>query len=148
MKYVSRFFKENGITLIETLIALLIIGFTIVAFMLTHNQSHRTVDATQRRSTAIYLAQQQLEALKRMDGTPNTRNSPAWLAIFGTSIPNNVNGIFYTTTTALIPGAELSNPIIQTNPNLIPIRVTVSWNEPTAAGPVPTSISIDNIYHL
>lgn len=147
MKYAPKPFKENGLTLIETLIALLIIGFAIVAFMVTHTHSHRTVGATQRHSVAIHLVQQQLEALKRMDGSANNRNTPAWSAIFANPpITNNVNGIRYNTTTALIPAAELPASI-QANVNLIPIRVTVNWNEPTVAGPVPKSISIDNFYY-
>ncbi|MGE5604280.1 MAG: type IV pilus modification PilV family protein [Bacteroidota bacterium] len=148
MKYVLNLKRESGISLVETLIAFLIIGFVLVAFMGTQSQSHRTVSATQRRSVAVHLAREQLESLKRMDGSSQNRNDPGWIQIL--SNPTRItpiNGVVYTTTTTLIPAIEL--PVaIQNNVRIIPIRVTVSWPEPEGpAGPVITNISIDTFYH-
>lgn len=148
MKRVLNLKRDSGVSLIETLIALLIIGFVLVAFMVTQSQSHRTVSATQRRSVAVHLAREQLESLKRMDGSAINLNDDGWTQIL--SAPPNItsiNEVVYTTTTTLIPVGELPNAI-QSNVGIIPIRVTVSWPEPGGpAGPVITNVSIDTFYH-
>lgn len=147
MKQFFNLKKENGVSLIEALIALFIIGIALVALMFTHSQSHRAVNATQRHSVAVHLAQQQLEALKRMDRSSRNRNDLRWLQILADPpINNTVNGVLYTTTTALIPASQLP-AIVQANINIIPIRVTIRWPEPGAAGPIIKSISMDNYYY-
>ena len=148
MKRVHNPKKDSGVSLIETLIALLIIGFVLVAFMVTQSQSHRTVSATQRRSVAVHLAKEQLESLKRMDGSGIDRNDDGWgLILSNPPIITSTNGVVYTTTTTLIPAAELPNAI-QNNVRIIPIRVTVNWPEPGGpAGPVIKNVSIDTFYH-
>lgn len=148
MKHVLNQKRESGVSLVETLIAILFIGFVLVAFMITQSQSHRTVSATQRRSVAVHLAREQLESLKRMDGSGRNRNDPGWTQILSNSPINTpINGVNYTTTTSLIPASELP-ATIQNNAWIIPIRVTVSWPEPGGpAGPVITNVSIDTFYH-
>lgn len=135
------FNRQKGFTLIETLVSVFLLSFIIIAFMLSHTQSHISTNVTQHRAIAVHLAQQRLEALKRLDQPGNDRNSNNWTSEIGSFVINK-DGIRYTVTTSFIPNAELPNNI-QTNDNLVPIRVTVSWNEFNNDS---YSIFIDTIY--
>jgi len=60
-----RFFQgQRGISLIETLVAVLILGFIGVAFLAALTTTTKSIDLYEQRFTASALAQSQIEILK------------------------------------------------------------------------------------
>ncbi len=67
---------QKGISLIETVIALGILGFIAVAFLNGLSAISRNADLYEQRVTAQCLAQSQLEEIKAMAYDPNASTSP------------------------------------------------------------------------
>jgi prepilin-type N-terminal cleavage/methylation domain-containing protein len=134
--------NEKGFSLIELLIALVLVGVMFVAIMTGLRQSLATTAFVRANTIALNLAKERIEFLKQYEGnTSQTRSSATWL---GTPNPYTVtrNNINFSVSTAVINAnlptsatVTTTNPIntalfnIQTDTsNVIPIRVSVSWS--------------------
>lgn len=121
--------SETGITIIEALIAILILGMIVSSMMLVNQQSFQITTDSKMRTAAVNLARERLESLKYLDVTdPNTqltRDSDIWQDNDNLSETIPVNGINYTVITT-IPNTTNVNSFFNDN-KIIPIRVTVQW---------------------
>ncbi len=136
--------SESGLTIIEALIAILILGMIVSSFLLVNQQSFNITNDSKMRVAAVNLARERLESLKYLDTEdPNnqlTRGSKVWQDNDNFSFTKNVNNINYTVTT-IIPNT--SNVILAfNNTRIIPIRVTVQWQYNRSN----YSISMDTCY--
>ncbi|NLY74446.1 MAG: hypothetical protein GX075_04010 [Firmicutes bacterium] len=120
---------EAGLTIIEALIAILIIGMIASSLMLANQQSFNISNESKMRNTAINLARERIESLKYLDRNDSmnvlTRDSAVWQALDGNSEVVHLNGINYTITTT-IENTTNVNTFFKNN-RVIPIRITVNW---------------------
>jgi prepilin-type N-terminal cleavage/methylation domain-containing protein len=141
--------NELGFSMIELLIALILVGVLFVAIMAGLRQSLSTTAFVRANTIALNLAKERIEFLKQYEGNASeTRSSTStWLGSPNpyTVTRNNVN--FYVSTTILNSNLPSTATINTTNPidaslfdiqtdtsNVIPIKVSVTW--PGATKPV------------
>lgn len=117
--------SELGITIIEALIALLILGMLVSSVTLVHQHSFKVTTESRIRTVAVNLARQKLESLKHLDNSGNDRNSSTWTTITKQTEKPKVKGIEYKVTTT-IPTTNNTNSKFKPD-SIIPLRVTVEW---------------------
>jgi prepilin-type N-terminal cleavage/methylation domain-containing protein len=133
--------NEQGFSLIEILIALVLVGVLFVAVMNGLRQSLSSTAFVRANTIALNLAKERIEFLKSYEGnTTYDRSNSIWL---GSPNPYTVtrNNITFSIRTAIVTtnlpttatlvsanpwNAALFN--IQNDANVIPISVTVSWS--------------------
>ena len=124
--------KQLGFTIIETLIALLVMGVGILSLAGMQSAILRNVDISQQRTEATRLAQEKMEALRSYTGissttlaatttTPSTVSASAlnWTALSSSSDTATTNATF--TRTWTLGGA--------TTDGMRAITVTVAWTD-------------------
>lgn len=126
--------KETGFTLIEILIALMILGLVFVSILLSFKQSYSVNWQSHERAVAVNYAREKLEYLKRFDNDGKGRDSAMW-NITDSKVDG---GIRYDVTTRVITGSGIYN----SETAMVPVKATVSW---TSHGQDFT-ISIDTCY--
>ena len=125
--------NQSGWFLIDSLIGITIITVGVVAIMASYIQTTKSSSYSDHATQAAYLAQQELEIVKKTyDGGTVRPVLPA----------NGSNGIFSysfaeeTATEAALPVAGL---------NIVPFTITVSWTD--ASSTQQNSISITAYYY-
>jgi prepilin-type N-terminal cleavage/methylation domain-containing protein len=107
--------NEKGLTLVEIMLTVLILGIAFVAIMSGLRQAALIRRESYERMFVANLARQQLERLKIYYGTNNGTSSHVWTTI----LTQNA----YTVRTAVI-----DNPSgFATDNGVVPVRATVSW---------------------
>jgi len=107
--------NERGLTLLEVILALAIVGFIVISVLNSFNQSYKITEETHERSIAINLAKQQLELLKRFDDSGYAPLLPTVQTITD-------SGIEYRVRTEKVSGGDFDNS------NFTPVRATVTWS--------------------
>jgi prepilin-type N-terminal cleavage/methylation domain-containing protein len=133
--------NEQGFSLIELTIALVLVGILFVAIMSGLRQSLSSTALVRANTIALNLAKERIEFLKNYEGnTAFDRSNSIWL---GSPNPYTVirnNTTFSVLTTIINSNLPSTATITTTNPivtasfniqndtsNAIPIRVTVNW---------------------
>lgn len=138
--------EEKGITIIETTIALIFFSIIFITFIAVTQRGLLLTADQQHRNNAINLARQKIETLKHLDGGQFTRDSIEWQSEINKSDDekddekNTIGNISYTIYTNYY---DVSDGEINDDPNIIPINVTVVWNE----NGEKMRISLDTIYY-
>jgi Tfp pilus assembly protein PilV len=116
--------NEQGLTLVEIILTILIFSMAFVAILLGLRESFVVSWQSHEKMIAVNLARQQLEKLKRYDDAGYSRNSEVWKDIEDENNSYSENGINYA-----IETKRITNPSswIGSATDIIPIRVTVSW---------------------
>lgn len=130
--------SEFGLTIIESLIAILIFGIIASSLLLINRQSFIITSDSRMRNIAINLARERIESLKHLDRNNSinilTRNSPTWNDINGSTENRVINGVGFNIRTT-IENTNNSDNLFKNN-SIVPIRVTVQWNNRGATGQV------------
>ncbi len=116
--------SEFGVTIIEALIALLILGMVVSSVALVHQQSFKTISESKIRTAAVNLARERLESLKHLDNCGENRYSDIWQSI-KSKYDKEVNGIKYKVTTTI---PDTTNTPDFHDLSVIPVRVIVEWD--------------------
>jgi Tfp pilus assembly protein PilV len=122
----------QGLTLIETLIALSIFVISFLAIMLVYKISFSVNWQAQEKAAATNLIRQTFEGLKQYDGEGFARNVAPWTTVNGQTT-QTINGVTYTVTTQVIAltsqtSASGTGDSFYANNSFIPVRVTVTWS--------------------
>lgn len=112
MKYIE---SQSGWIMVEALVGITIITVGILAIMASHIQTTKTATFSDHTTQATYIAQQELEKLKRTYDI--TQIVP------DTSTCSPTNGIFSITCST----ATISSPVIGLN--IAPVTATVKWTD-------------------
>lgn len=124
--------RERGLTLIETLVAVLIFSIAMLAVSSAFKLLSSVPSQSKERVTAVYLAKEQLELLKRFDESGNDRT--AFAAKIGNdkeikpSYSREINNITYKVTTSLITNQTSSATVNFKSSDIVPVRVIVYWD--------------------
>jgi Tfp pilus assembly protein PilE len=114
--------NEKGLTLVEIILTVLILGIAFVAIMSGLRQAALIRGESSERMFVANLARQQLERLKIFYGTNNGTSSDVW----NTILTKTKKSIDYTVTTAVIDNPSPSG--FATDNGVVPVRATVSWS--------------------
>jgi len=115
----NNFMKSKGFSLMEILIALVILSITFLALAGLMVQSTRNNSFGGHITEAATFAQDKLEELR----------STTWLTIIpGSDLITHPNGINYARNWTVVPNAIVP-PL--TEPTLKTITITVNWNDKT-----------------
>ena len=109
---------ESGLTLIETVVALAILGAVSVSFLNGMSETSQTIFIADEQATAESLAQSQMEQVKKADYIPGTTDYPAGMMPVGGDYANY---------SVIITAAPLDNP----DDGIQRITVTVKHFEKT-----------------
>lgn len=107
--------NEKGLTLLEVVLAMAIVGIIVISVLNSFNQSYKITEETHERSVAINLAKQQLELLKRFDDTGMVPILPTMKTVID-------GGIVYQVKSEELIGGDFDNS------NFTPVRATVTWS--------------------
>ena len=132
--------RQRGVTLIEALVALVIMAFGMLALSGLQGNMRRSADFAKQRGEAMRLAQQDLETLRAfsvLDLPANAASNVQAYADIVSNVAANVGDPNSNTSFAL--RRTVLNNI---EPPLRTIQVTVSWQDRTGAA---QSISLDTI---
>lgn len=132
MRHFWRWYKQfvntrRGWALVDSLLAMLILTIALLAIALTHTYTTKTSMFSDHTAQATYIAQQELEKLKR-DYDATTIQPDVTKC-------STVNGIF-TIECKIVTGVA---PF--TDLNLIPVSAKVSWSDPK-----PNSVTVITYY--
>lgn len=115
--------RAAGITLIEALIALLVLSFGMLALVQVQGQLRYNADVAKQRSEAVRIAQESMESLRSFGRLAVTANFKSYAEI-ASSGPTTVTGI--TTNTAF----SIENAVAEsTDPSYKALTVTVRWTD-------------------
>jgi prepilin-type N-terminal cleavage/methylation domain-containing protein len=134
--------NEQGFSMVELLIAMVLIGVLFVAVMTGFSQALVSTGKLRSETVAMNLAKQRLEFLKQYDNKGINRDATQWTE---PTSPKTINGITYNITTQEIEDDELEEKYKDKTDQkfVIPIRVTVSWLEYSKN----RSISMETFYY-
>ena len=119
-------YKEKGFIYIDVLIGLVILSVAILSILYTYNTSLNVNRENDGLKTAVVLANNQLNFLKRYDGSMKDRQSTAWSTV-PDSIYTDLNlRNNYTVTSRVLDNSEIPDDI-KNNINIIPVAVKVVW---------------------
>ncbi len=127
-KLIKLFYKSDGFTLIELMIALVVLAFGILGFLFLQGRAVQGRVWAREMSRATFVAQSNMEELLSMDfahsllsaGTHPTAGEGGTDALgSGTLVRTETLGNFNYFTNWVIPAP--------TNPNVKTIRMTVTW---------------------
>jgi Tfp pilus assembly protein PilV len=121
--------NQQGFILIDSLIGMVVLTIALLALGAVFIQTTKGTLATDNLTKAAYIANEQLSMLKVNDGLQQDRNSPVWTTSKTLAAEAN-HGTVFTVATAVVPPAEVPADL---HADTIPVRATVSWNEPTGA---------------
>ena len=126
---------QRGVTLIEALVAMVIMAFGMVALVGLQSNMRRSADVAKQRGEAVRLAQQQIEQLRAysvlaVPATPaagvRAFDSIALAGDSNDAIPSGSNATFRLVKT-VVPWIEPSQP----GPTMQAVTMTVSWGDRT-----------------
>ena len=119
--------NRDGWILLDSLLAMLILTIALLAIALAHTYTTQTSTFSDRTAQATYIAQQELEKLKRdYDATTSQPDVTKCSA---------TNGIF-SIECKIVTGVAPFNDL-----NLIPVSAKVSWSDPN-----PNSVTVITYY--
>ena len=132
MRHFWRWHKQfvntrSGWVLVDSLLAMLILTIALLAIALTHTYTTKTSMFSDHTAQATYIAQQELEKLKRDYDATTTQPD--------VNRCSSTNGKF-TVKCNIVTGVAPFNDL-----NLIPVSATVSWSDPT-----PNSVTVVTYY--
>lgn len=132
--------RSRGVSLVEALVALLVVAFGMVTLLGLQNSLRRSGDLARQRGTALRLAQQDMEILRTYSMLEESESAPkaqTFASITSTerTIPADVEGANaeYKLT------REVTTP---DDPHLKAIHITVSW--PDRAGTIQ-EVTLDSL---
>jgi len=121
--------NQQGFILIDSLVGMVVLSIALLALMALFIQTTKGTVATDNQTKATYIANEQLSRLKVYDGQQKDRSSALWTT--HPILAQDVNhGTIFTVTTSVVPVAEVPADL---HADTIPVRATVSWNEPIGA---------------
>lgn len=122
--------NKNGFVLVDGIIAVLIvaIGLSALAYMYTHSTGVRI--AGERRQAAVQVAAQGMEILKKADNQDFDMLEDLSKAM-NEAPPKELKGLGVYTLTSSVDDAIESDK--DTEQKLIPVKVTVTWDDPNEA---------------
>lgn len=121
--------NKQGFMLVDALIAVLIVAIGLVALAFMYTQGIKTRVAGERRQAAVQIAGQEMERLKKYEGST--------LSALQTSVYDDTNG--HLIQTGLGPtNYEVKSEIVEeykpssdeATQKIETVRVKVSWNDP------------------
>lgn len=136
MNLLKRFQKnKSGFVLIDGIIAVLIvaIGLSALAYMYTHSTGARI--AGERRQAAVQVAAQGMEILKKADGETFAMLKDLSEAMNSVP-PKEMQGLGIYTLASEVDDANSIESDKATEQKLIPVKVTVTWDDPNEAATV------------
>lgn len=129
----KRRYSQNGFSLIEVVIALIILSVVIVGLSRSFRDLSVASNATRAHTVALNLARQRIEFLKQFETSPSNSTSTilANINTYSTSAPSSktINGIVYTISTTAFSGAEKNTSDLNAYSNITPLHIQVSWSE-------------------
>ena len=137
MSILKRFLKEKGFIYIDVLIGLVILSVAILSILYTYNTSLNVNKENDGLKTAVVLANNQLNFLKRYDGSMKDRQNTVW-----STIPDSIytdldlrNTYTVTSRVLNLDAGEIPDDI-KNNINIIPVEVKVVWARNVGQGGV------------
>ena len=126
MSILKRFLKEKGFIYIDVLIGLVILSVAIIAILYTYNTSLKVNKENDGLKTAVVLANNQLNFLKRYDGSMKDRQSTVWSTVPDAIYTDVSYKKIYSVSSRVLNDNEI--PVdIKSNVNIIPVEVKVVW---------------------
>jgi prepilin-type N-terminal cleavage/methylation domain-containing protein len=122
--------NEQGFSMVELLIAMVLVGTLLVAAMTGFAQAVASTGKVRNHTIALNLAKERLEFLKQYEqNSTNNRDSNVWTT--NSSYSKTYNNVEYRIDTSKIDNTELQTPYDDSAATkyVIPIRVTVNWSE-------------------
>ena len=126
-KWKNLFAQNKGWILVDLLIGTIILSVGLVALMGAFTQAGKSTVNSRNRLQAVSIAQQQLENLKKYSSSADLPTTT------GTTTTNGI----YT-----VQLQRLTIPALASVPKLIPVQVTLTWQEQGGAGPVTQTVQI------
>ena len=124
----NKFFSQNqGWILMDILIGTVILAVGLAGLMAVFSQAGKSTMGSRNRLQAVSIAQQKLEDLKRYS---NSADLPTATGTTATS------GIY------TVELKRLSMSALSSVPKLIPVQVTLTWQEPGGAGSITQTVQI------
>ncbi len=105
--------RSQGLILIEAVVGLAFIGFSVMGLTLIFSSGHNAYLRSRNYTQALYLAESKIEEISVY---------PAKTISLDTSNLEKVNGVAYTWTRKIQP--------VETGSSLQQIEVTIQWKEP------------------
>lgn len=119
---------DNGFSLIEVLVAMMIVGVLLVGILKGFGGSLRSTSLVRNQITAANLANERLQFLKIYELNPlYNYDSNIWLT--GSPQTVNQNNITYTITTTKYEYGTYGSSSSGKDNTVIPIQVKVTWND-------------------
>ena len=119
--------NRDGWILLDSLLAMLILTIALLAIALAHTYTTKTSTFSDRTAQATYIAQQELEKLKRDYDATYTQPD-----VNKCSPSNGMFTIKCNIVTGVAPFSDLT---------LVPVSATVSWSDPN-----PNSVTVITYY--
>ena len=120
--------RESGVSLIEALVALVIMSFGMLGVIGMQATLRFNADVSKQRSEAVRLAQEEIERLRNFSTlatTPGSFDDIASVAAATVSLPASANATYTRTTTVA--------PAVAGDPLMKKVTVSVSWLDRRAA---------------
>lgn len=137
MSILKRFLKEKGFIYIDVLIGLVILSVAILSILYTYNTSLNVNKENDGLKTAVVLANNQLNFLKRYDGSMKDRQNTVWSTIPDSIYTDlNLRNTYTVTSRVLNLDAGEIPDDIKNNINIIPVEVKVVWARNVGQGGV------------
>ena len=121
-------YKEKGFIYIDVLIALVVLSVAIIAILYTYNTSLNVNKENDDLKTAVVLANNQLNFLKKYDGSLKDRENSVWSKVDDAIYTEPKSKEVYSVTSRVLKDAEIPDDI-KNNINIIPIEVKVVWSK-------------------
>jgi prepilin-type N-terminal cleavage/methylation domain-containing protein len=121
--------NEQGFSMIELLIALVLIGVMFVAVMTGFRTAVVSTGKIRSENIALNLAKERIEFLKQYENT-----SPS-ASVWTGSYSKTANGLTFNVSSAILAAGQFNCPqvtisgTLQNDPNVVPVRVNVNWAE-------------------
>jgi type IV pilus modification protein PilV len=131
--------RQAGFTLIEALIALVVMAFGMLALAGMQLTLSRSSDVAKQRTEAVRLAQREMDRLRSYTAIANSASHPInWASMASSSVtlPTSGTNTAYTMVTAF--GGAASD-------TMRPVNITVSWND--RSGDIQTAVLSSVIAH-
>lgn len=132
-------YKEKGFIYIDVLIALVVLSVAIIAILYTYNTSLNVNKENDDLKTAVVLANNQLNFLKKYDGSLKDRENTVWSKVDDAIYTEPKSKEVYSVTSRVLKDAEIPDDV-KNNINIIPIEVKVVWSKSSGQSQVHISV--------
>ncbi len=122
---------QKGFILIDSLVGIIILTVALLAILLTYRQATITAVSAKNYNNAVYLAQQAAEELKKNDGRLNVDPK-----------------IEKSGTKFIITPTPLTIAEVETNTDLKPYKIMVTWDETINSKVINRTVEIVEYYYL